>query len=256
MLLGFVYQPPPDVDMLISCADVQMRMGLFAAARDFTAKVLVQDSDHIQALLMDAYCAERTGRDEEALRRYTALFERVSHPDQLAELCISQALLLCRTGEPQKGIEVLRKASPLDPAIQAKLDLARGLCWESGGQQGVAAGLFRHVLDLPEAPADVLFRSSRRLEEMGCVEEALRGFGRGAEEGDLEAKFRFSRLKFFCGDADTASAVLREIADADSRFLKRLLREDEAFRNEVQSNDLLPGGKLGAGGLPDRGTSR
>lgn len=241
LFLGFAYKPPPDIGTRLSAADFLMRAGRFQDAREHTSSVLQENPDEIQALLIDAYCADRLGKDEESLADYASLLDRVSDPDQAAEIRIAAALLQMRGGRIEEGLSVLRRSTPAAPALQAKVLLAEGMLREGQGFSSLAAELYRRAGEAGGKDPGILRECSARAESQGFCERALEGYRAAGELGDLEAKFLFSRLKFFSGDSDSALAVLREIATQGPRFLERRLSVDEGFENAVRSMEAFPG---------------
>jgi Tfp pilus assembly protein PilF len=102
LFAGFVYEPPPSVDTLVSSAQFMLRLGLVDEAQQDLASALERDPEHAFANLLMAGVHERHGDWDEALRCYEAgqPFVDASADEALAtEYLVSTGLLRLATGD-------------------------------------------------------------------------------------------------------------------------------------------------------------
>jgi Flp pilus assembly protein TadD len=119
---GWLREQPADPDTLASCADIEMRSGLFEPALRKTSEALRADPRHLHSLLIEAHCWDRLGDREASMNRYRQALALVTDADLLAEIRIALALGAMDDKRLEEARDVLSLARPAKDEVLAKVD--------------------------------------------------------------------------------------------------------------------------------------
>jgi tetratricopeptide (TPR) repeat protein len=136
---GWLRASLADADTLASCADAELRMGLYESASRTAAAALAQSPRHLHALLIEAHCRDRQGDPRGSRERYRQALAVVADPDLSTEIRIALALEARNRGALPEARDLLEIARPKAAAIASKLAAMADLVRQdlkSGGEVG------------------------------------------------------------------------------------------------------------------------
>jgi len=124
---GWLRRERPDVDTIVSCADAEMRLGLFESAHAQAAEALAKEPHNLHAILIEAHCLNRLGMSNESRDRYRQSLALVDDADLGAEIRLTLAAKALEERHPREALDLLALAHPAAKEISAKVDAVADL---------------------------------------------------------------------------------------------------------------------------------
>jgi Flp pilus assembly protein TadD len=269
------------VDLHLSAAEADERMGRLREATHHLGAVLAMDADHMEANTRLATLLARLGDDAGAIRcwRRVVAYTRAEEPGPLTALGIALSragqhdealqllsgvasqrpdlgsvhgdlgMALLGAGRLDEAVTVLLRALELDPnSAQAYCGL--GLAYQRLGRAGDAVEAFRMTEQLAPANGVGPFNLGLALDSLGDGEGARRALLRAAalEPDDQEIRRALQALLVQPGTSDPASALEQFSASISGDLQSfKLLDVLEFLRLQHKTGSLVVSSRDGAG---------
>jgi tetratricopeptide (TPR) repeat protein len=237
---GWIHRPGPDAGTLVSCADLEMRLGQVELATASASAALLRDPHNHHALLIEAHCRTRLGSSDCARERYQQALALTTDPDLAAEIRVALALDARERGAPREAADQLALAAPPHPEAAAKVAYAAGLVAEDLGDREGAIAAHRRALRIAVPDGAIRREAVARLAALGEGEAVLEALGRLGEGGDDDALYLAGRLKFAAGSAEKGADDLRRLGDRSRDALAGRFRGDAGFWQEIRRQGTFP----------------
>ena len=103
---GFIYEAPPERQVLIESARFYTSLGLFDEARESVLVALEQDEQDLEATLLLAFLNEVLGRPSFALSAYERAIDRIDDPDERFATLAAMAANCLKSGRPRRALNL------------------------------------------------------------------------------------------------------------------------------------------------------